>query len=78
MSVAVRSLIGGAWVTGSDGTLTDTNPARPDEVVATDSRLDALSDQEKRILELIGEEVHPSQAALERHGLVDGQLDVYG
>ena len=41
MSVAVRSLIGGAWVTGSDGTLTDTNPARPDEVVATGGRAGA-------------------------------------
>ncbi|CAJ0557605.1 unnamed protein product, partial [Mesorhabditis spiculigera] len=36
-----RVLIGGAWVTGSDGTLTDTNPARPDEVVATGGRAGA-------------------------------------
>ncbi|MFI2533541.1 aldehyde dehydrogenase family protein, partial [Rhodococcus erythropolis] len=41
MSVAVRSLIGGAWVTGCEGTLTDTNPARPDEVVATGGRAGA-------------------------------------
>ncbi|ALU68675.1 aldehyde dehydrogenase [Rhodococcus erythropolis R138] len=41
MSVVVHSLIGGAWVTGSEGTLTDTNPARPDEVVATGGRAGA-------------------------------------
>lgn len=41
MSVTLHSLIDGSWVSGSQGPLVDTNPARPGEIVATGERVGA-------------------------------------